>query len=128
MAQASRGVMLVTGGSRGIGAAVVRLALTRGYEVAINYQRQAAPVEALAAEAAALGRKAVALQADVQDPDAVAGLFDAAEAALGPRGRPPTGHDARRPRRGDCQHFFGCGRAGQSGRICLVCGQQGRRR
>jgi NAD(P)-dependent dehydrogenase (short-subunit alcohol dehydrogenase family) len=84
MAQASRGVMLVTGGSRGIGAAVVRLALTRGYEVAINYQRQAAPAEALAAEAAALGRKAVALQADVQDPDAVAGLFDAAEAALGP--------------------------------------------
>ncbi|MGO1119720.1 SDR family oxidoreductase [Rhodovibrionaceae bacterium A322] len=84
MAQDRQGVVLVTGGSRGIGAAVVRLALARGFDVAINYQSQAAPADALVAEAQALGRRAVALQADVRDPEAVANLFDQAQGALGP--------------------------------------------
>ena len=77
-------VLIVTGASRGIGAAAARLGAARGYAVAVNYSRDRAGAEAVAGEIEAYGGRAAVLQADVSDEGQVAGLFDAAEAALGP--------------------------------------------
>ncbi len=77
-------VMLVTGGSRGIGAACCRLAATRGYDVAINYAGREDAALAVANEVEQAGRRAVTIQADIADDEAVVRMFDEAEAALGP--------------------------------------------
>ncbi len=76
-------VMLVTGGSRGIGAAVCRLAAAQGWAVAVNYARDKAAAEAVVAEIAARGGRAVAVQGDVAAEADVLAMYDAA-AALGP--------------------------------------------
>ena len=76
--------MFVTGGSRGIGAAVCRLAAARGYDVAIGYAGRADAAEAVAVDVRGKGRKAAAIQVDVTDPAALVAAFDQAEAALGP--------------------------------------------
>ena len=76
--------LLVTGGSRGIGAAVVRLAAARGHDVAINFNRDAASANALADEARALGRRAITLQADVADEAAVRAMFTRLDAEMPP--------------------------------------------
>ena len=60
-------VLLVTGGSRGIGAAVALLAAQRGYAVAVNYHRDAAAAQAVVQRIAAGGGKALAVQGDVAD-------------------------------------------------------------
>ena len=78
-----RRILLVTGGSRGIGRAVCRLAAARGYDVAVNYQGRAEAAEAVAAEVRAAGGRALTVQADVADPTAVERMFDAVEAGLG---------------------------------------------
>lgn len=57
--------LLITGASRGIGAATARLAAARGWDVAINYRQDLAAAQAVAADVRALGRRAVLLQADV---------------------------------------------------------------
>ena len=77
-------VLIVTGASRGIGAATARLGAGRGFSVAVNYSRDRAGAEAIAAEIEARGGRAAPLQADVSDDAQVRDLFDAAEAALGP--------------------------------------------
>ena len=77
-------VLVVTGASRGIGAATARLAAARGYAVAVNYSRDRAGAEAVAAAIEAAGGRAAALKADVSDERQVEGLFATAEAALGP--------------------------------------------
>lgn len=77
-------VLLVTGGSRGIGAAICRLAARAGYDVAVNYAGRADAAEAVAGEVRAVGRRAAALQADVADEAAVAALFDRCAVGLGP--------------------------------------------
>ncbi len=77
------GVLVVTGGSRGIGAAVVRQAAAEGWKVAFSYREQAGPAEALAREIEAAGGAALARRADASDESEVAALFDAA-ARLGP--------------------------------------------
>ncbi len=77
-------VMLVTGGSRGIGAATCRLAARRGYDVAVNYASRAAAAAAVAAEVESAGRRTVTIQADVTDPPAIAAMFDRVEQTLGP--------------------------------------------
>ena len=77
------GVVLVTGGGRGIGAAIVRGAAARGQKVAFSYARNAGAATALVEAIAGNGGEALAIEADVADPATPARLFDAAE-ALGP--------------------------------------------
>ena len=77
-------VMLVTGAGRGIGAATARLAAARGYAVGVNYLRNRAAAEAVVAEIARAGRRALAVQADVSAEPEVARMFDAVERSLGP--------------------------------------------
>ena len=76
--------LLVTGGSRGIGAATARLAAARGWDVAVNYTRDAAAAQAVAADVQALGRRALVLQADVGDHAQVLALFARIDEAWGP--------------------------------------------
>jgi NAD(P)-dependent dehydrogenase (short-subunit alcohol dehydrogenase family) len=77
-------ILLVTGGSRGIGAAVARLAASRGYAVCVNYRSRQDAAGAVVAAIVASGGRAVAVQADVAvEPDVVQ-LFDACDRALGP--------------------------------------------
>ncbi|MFC4276451.1 SDR family oxidoreductase [Achromobacter aloeverae] len=79
----ARLVSLVTGGSRGIGAAIVERLAADGHAVAINYAGRRDDAEALAARIEAAGGAAVALQADVADPVAVRRLYDAVQARWG---------------------------------------------
>lgn len=77
-------VLIVTGASRGIGAATAALAAARGYAVTVNYSRGRADAEAVAGQIAAEGGRALAVQADVASEDDVKRLFDETEAAFGP--------------------------------------------
>jgi NAD(P)-dependent dehydrogenase (short-subunit alcohol dehydrogenase family) len=79
-------VLLVTGASRGIGAATARLAARRGHAVCVNYLRDAEAANAVVAGIVADGGRAVAVRADVADPAQVTRLFDACTDALGPLG------------------------------------------
>jgi NAD(P)-dependent dehydrogenase (short-subunit alcohol dehydrogenase family) len=76
--------LLVTGGSRGIGAAAALLAARRGWDVAINYTRDAAAAERVAAQVRAAGRRALVLQADVSDEAQVLAMFAAVDKDFGP--------------------------------------------
>ena len=76
-------VLLVTGGSQGIGAATVRLAAAAGYCVAFSYSRNPAPARALVAELASAGFEAHDFHADAADEAATKALFTHAD-ALGP--------------------------------------------
>lgn len=76
-------VILITGASRGIGAATARLAAQHGYSVVINYHRQHESAAALAKEIVASGGQAIALQADVADEAQVRGLFATIDERLG---------------------------------------------
>jgi NAD(P)-dependent dehydrogenase (short-subunit alcohol dehydrogenase family) len=76
-------VTVVTGGSRGIGAATARRLAAAGHHVALCYRRDEAAATAVLADLRAAGAQAVAVRADTTDPDQVAALFDAA-AQLGP--------------------------------------------
>jgi 3-oxoacyl-[acyl-carrier protein] reductase len=83
MSQATSKVVIVTGASRGIGAAVAERLGSDGMVVVINYAGDARPAEALTRKIEAAGGRALTAKADVSDPAAVRGMFDAAEAAFG---------------------------------------------
>lgn len=75
--------MIVTGGSRGIGAATCRQAAQAGYAVCVNYQANAAAAEALVAEIEGAGGRAIAVQGDMAREDDVTRLFETSDAQLG---------------------------------------------
>jgi NAD(P)-dependent dehydrogenase (short-subunit alcohol dehydrogenase family) len=77
-------VMVITGASRGIGAATARLAASRGYAVCLSYLRNKSAADAVVGDIARAGGKAVAVAGDVASEADVARLFQTADKALGP--------------------------------------------
>jgi len=78
-----RPVVLITGASRGIGAASARLAARRGYDVAIHYQRDLAAVEAVAASCRQSGATAAIIQGDIAKPAEIEAVFAGCDRAFG---------------------------------------------
>ena len=76
-------VMLVTGGSRGIGAAVAKLAARRGYAVGINYRTHSDAADAVVAQIQQAGGTALAIQADVSQEEDVLHMFRTLDERLG---------------------------------------------
>jgi 3-oxoacyl-[acyl-carrier protein] reductase len=77
-------VALITGASRGIGAATARELAARGFAVGVGYLRDRAAAEAVVAACEALGAKALALAADVRRPGEAEAMAARVEAELGP--------------------------------------------
>jgi NAD(P)-dependent dehydrogenase (short-subunit alcohol dehydrogenase family) len=78
------GTLIVTGGSRGIGAAVCRLAAQAGYRVAINYHANESAANKLLQEIRSHGCQAAAIRADIGKEADIVQLFETAETQLGP--------------------------------------------
>lgn len=76
-------LILITGGSRGIGAATARLAAAQGYDVAISFISDESSALAVAADVEAVGRQALPVRADSADPAQVAQLFAAIDRKFG---------------------------------------------
>ncbi len=76
-------ILLVTGASRGIGAATARLAALRGYDVCVNYRRDRDAAARVVADVEAAGRRAVAVAADVSVESEVVELFASCDRQLG---------------------------------------------
>ncbi|MCZ6461779.1 MAG: 3-oxoacyl-[acyl-carrier-protein] reductase [Actinobacteria bacterium] len=76
-------VALVTGGSRGIGRAIAQLLATQGHRVAVNYTANEVAADAAVEAIAAAGGSAIAVQADVGDPDSVTAMFAMIDERLG---------------------------------------------
>lgn len=76
-------IALVTGAGRGIGAATARLLAVRGWDIAINYARDAIAAEQVAADVRGHGRRALIVPGDVADEAAVRAMFDAVDRGLG---------------------------------------------
>ena len=75
--------ILITGGSRGIGAATALLAARAGYAVGVNFTTNAAAADAVVQQVRAAGGQAIAMQADVADEGQVVAMFGAMDAAFG---------------------------------------------
>jgi NAD(P)-dependent dehydrogenase (short-subunit alcohol dehydrogenase family) len=78
------GMLIVTGGGRGIGAATARLAAARGWDVCVNYRADADAAATVVDGCRTLSVRAVAVRADIAVEADVVGLFDRAERELGP--------------------------------------------
>jgi NAD(P)-dependent dehydrogenase (short-subunit alcohol dehydrogenase family) len=76
-------VAVITGASRGIGAATARLAAARGYAVAINYRTNGGAAEKVVGDIEAAGGRAVSIQADVSEEQDVLRLFETVDRSLG---------------------------------------------
>lgn len=81
--QVPKGYIMVTGGSRGIGAAVCEMAAKDGYDVCINYRSNEQQAQTVAERVRQLGRRAATVKADVGNAEEIPGLFRAADEALG---------------------------------------------
>ena len=79
----SRPIAVITGGSRGIGAATAKLLAERGYDLCINFLSNAHAAEQTAEACTAAGARAIVVQGDVSDEDDVGRLFDFVDAELG---------------------------------------------
>ncbi len=79
----SRQVAIVTGGSRGIGRAISSRLAAEGAAICINYSARPEPAEALVRELSENGASAIAVRADVSDPDQARALIEEAASALG---------------------------------------------
>ena len=77
-------VLLVTGGSRGIGAAIAKAAAKKGYDVCVNYVRARDRADQVAAAVRAEGRRALVVQADVSREPDITAMFRAVDQDLGP--------------------------------------------
>ena len=98
---AAHRILLITGASRGIGAATARLAATRGYDVAVNYRRDEAAANDVVKAVKAFGNEAMAIQGDMAREEDVARVFAAVDDKLGP-----------------LTHFvYNCGITGAEGRL-----------
>ncbi len=78
-----RGTALITGGSRGIGAAAAVALAADGWDVGVSYRTRSDEADQVVAACEKLGRRAFAVQADVAEPDQIERLFDAVTAELG---------------------------------------------
>lgn len=76
-------VLIVTGGSRGIGAATALLAAGKGYAVAVNYTSNAAAANEVVGQIRGAGGRAIAVRADVAREDEVLAMFETVDTALG---------------------------------------------
>ncbi len=76
-------ILLITGASRGIGAATARLAARRGFDVAVNYLKDRKAADAVVAGVVAAGRRAIAVQADMGREEDIARMFAQVDAGLG---------------------------------------------
>jgi 3-oxoacyl-[acyl-carrier protein] reductase len=83
MSEANGKVAVITGSSRGIGAAIAERLAADGFTVVINYAGGVAEAEALAGKIEQAGGRAITAQADVSDGSAVSRMFDMADAAFG---------------------------------------------
>jgi 3-oxoacyl-[acyl-carrier protein] reductase len=79
----SQKVALVTGGSRGIGASIVRKLVDDGFAIAVNYSSNSVAADALVEELNFNGVKACAIKCNVADPEAVKQMFDTVESKFG---------------------------------------------
>lgn len=77
-------VALITGGSRGIGAATARVAASRGYAVCVNFRRDRDAADRIVDDIVSRGGRAIAVQADVSAPGDVDALFAEVDRTLGP--------------------------------------------
>jgi NAD(P)-dependent dehydrogenase (short-subunit alcohol dehydrogenase family) len=84
MTMSEQGTIIVTGGSRGLGAAICRKLAALSYAVAVNYASNAAAAEAVVRDITRAGGRAQAFTGDVSQETDVLRLFDAAEKELGP--------------------------------------------
>ncbi len=79
-----KGAVIVTGASRGIGAAIAEKLAGDGYGVIVNYAADSEGAESVVSAIRAQGGRAEAVRADVAEPDDVAALFDRAQQEMGP--------------------------------------------
>ena len=118
-------VALVTGGSRGIGAAIAYRLASEGADVAITYVNSDEQAQQVVTKIEATGRRGMAVQADAADPQAIVGAVDRAAAEFGRLDIlvNNAGHRCRRPGRGPVP---GPGRPGagreRPGRVPRVAG------